>query len=85
MNKEQLTVAVTAAAAYMTAALADAEAAQRKMLEVDITLADLAAKAHLEEEQETQQATKKKAKNKHKTIGTGAPSAVAQIRQCSHA
>ena len=67
MNKEQLTVPDPAAAASMTAALAEAEAAQREMLEVDTTLADLAAGALLfEEEHETQQAAKKKAKNKHK-------------------
>ena len=51
----------------MTAALAEAEAAQHKMLEVDTTLADLAAEAlPLEEEHETQQAAKKKTKTKHK-------------------
>ena len=67
MNKEQLTVAAAAVAASMTAVLAEADAAQRKMLEVDATLADLAAEALLlEEEQEKQQAAKKKAKNKHK-------------------
>ena len=43
VNKEHLTVAAAAAAVSMTAALAEAEAAQHKMLEVDTTLADLAA------------------------------------------
>ena len=60
-------MAGAAAAASMTATLAEAEAAKRKMLEVDTTLADLAAEAlQLEEGHETQQAAKKKAKNQHK-------------------
>ena len=60
-------MAGAAAAASMTSALAEAETAKRKMLEVDTTLADLAAEALLVEEgHETQQAAKKKAKNKHK-------------------
>ena len=60
MNKDQLTVAAAAAAASMTAALAEAEAAQRKMLEVGTSLSDLAAEAlPIEEEQETQQAPRR--------------------------
>ena len=57
MNEEQLTVARAAAAESMAAVLAEA----------DTALADLAAEALLlEEEHETQQAAKKKAKHRHK-------------------
>ena len=60
-------MAAAAAAASMTAAQGEAEAAQHKMLEVGATWADLAAEALLlKEEHETQQASKKKTKTKHK-------------------
>ena len=58
-----------AAAASMTAALAEAEAAQRKMLEVDTTLSDLAAEAlPLEEEQETQQAPRRRRRTSTRSV-----------------
>ena len=56
---------VAAGEAVAAAVLAEAEAAQREMLEADEVLADLAAEALLlEEEHETQQAARKKAKRK---------------------
>ena len=63
MNKEQPTVAAAAASAAMTAALAEAEATQRKMLEEPWPTS---LPKPWRRSTETQQAAKKKAKNKHK-------------------
>ena len=50
----------------LTAALAEAEAAQREILKADTTLANLGAEALLlDEEQEAQQTAKKKGQHKH--------------------